>query len=99
MEYSSFIFWQVEPPHYIEVPHHVIATFSPWPMGPFSLVVVFPTILYQGSIQSLESHHAIVEGDAKDGGLFPFDNSRRYSATQSPVEDGIPRSLLWHYHK
>lgn len=75
------------------------ANFSPWPMGFLFLVVVFPTILYEGWIQSLASHHPIVEGNGKNNCLPLFDNSIRYSTTQFWVEDGIPRTSLWHYHE
>ena len=67
--------------------------------GSFFLVVVVPTILYQGWIQRLASHYSIVESDGKDGDMPPFNNSRRYFTTQSLVEDGIPSSLLWQWNE
>jgi hypothetical protein len=39
-------------------------------MGTLFHVVVFPTFLYQGWIQSLAPHDPIVEGDEKNTGTF-----------------------------
>ena len=47
----------------LEVPHHVITTFSPWSMGlPYGC---FPTMFYKGWIPNLAPHHPIVEAMAK----------------------------------
>ena len=40
----------------LEVPHHVITTFSPW---------CFPKMFYKGWIPNLAPHHPIVEAMAK----------------------------------
>ena len=42
-------------------------------------------------------HYSIVEGNHEYGCISLSPNLIGYSTTQSLVEDGIPRSLLWHY--
>ena len=71
----------------------------PWSMGSVLPMVVLPTILYKGMIQSLAPYYPIMEGDGKNGCILLPDNSKRYFVTQPLVEDGISRLILWHHRE
>lgn len=75
----------------LRIPHQIVATFFPWPIGSLLLSVVFPTILYKGKVQNLTLYYPIIECDGNNGCIPPSDNAKRYFATDSLVQDGIPR--------